>query len=422
MASRDTRIVLPALRGHMGDWIYYSALIPMGELSSRVKYAHELRARDERKMSDFIQRALETTSRVKQIASYLESDERFFSSLVLAMYGGDPGWLDISLKEKSEEARAVSKYVRGWGVDSLGFLEMTGKEKIFALDGQHRLAGIKEAIKSNANLADELVSVLFVGHKNSISGNTRTRRLFTTLNKTAVKVQKKDIIALDEDDVMAIITRKLVETNDWFSPPKISLAASTNVPKNDHTAFTTIVSLYDTLKILFSKGLGHRNDTLRFNRPTDKQLEVYENYAMAFFDCLRESFPVLQAYFDTPLTDIKDKALRSESGGHILFRPIGLEVIADTYCMLQRRRGLDHDEISGLFSKLPVDLLEEPYCGLLWNPRKQSIISKSKSVVKRVIGYTLGSGTADTNLLDDYRRVLEGVDDASERDLPPKII
>ena len=58
MAKADERMILPALRGRMGDWVYYSALIPMGELSKRVKYAHELRKRDERAMSDFIQRAL----------------------------------------------------------------------------------------------------------------------------------------------------------------------------------------------------------------------------------------------------------------------------------------------------------------------------------------------------------------------------
>lgn len=33
----------------------------------------------------------------------------------------------------------------------------------------------------------------------------RTHRLFTTLNKSAKPVAKADIIALDEDDTMAII-------------------------------------------------------------------------------------------------------------------------------------------------------------------------------------------------------------------------
>jgi len=275
MVTKREPMVLPALRGAMGDWAYYATLMPMSEIAVRVNYAHDLRQHDERVMSNFIQRALDETSRVKQIAEYLETPEHFFNSLVLAMYGGDPGWLDISLKEKSKEARAVSEYMKGWGVNSLGFLELTGKEKIFALDGQHRLAGIKSAIKKNAELSEELVSVIVVGHKNTKAGNIRTRRLFTTLNKTAVKVRKRDIIALDEDDVMAILARKFVETHQWFRPPKISLTSSINMPVSDFTSLTTIVNLYDVMKLLFSRGMGYRNDTLRFNRPSDAQLATY---------------------------------------------------------------------------------------------------------------------------------------------------
>lgn len=420
MAKDEDTMVLPALRGRMGDWVYYSALIPMAELSKRVKYAHELRPPDERAMSDFIQRALETTIRVRQIAKYLETEERFFNSLVLAMYGGHPSWLDISLKEKSEEARAVSEYVRGWGVDSMGFLELTGKEKIFALDGQHRLAGIKEAVRKNEELASELVSIIFVVHENTKAGNIRARRLFTTLNKTAVKVRKKDIIALDEDDVMAILTRKLVEGHGWFRVPKISLASSTNIPKADSTAFTTIVSLYDTLKLLFSRGMGYRNEILRFNRPSDKQLEAYEDYAMGFFQCLHDSFPEVGDYFDAEIQEIKGNALRDPQGGHLLFRPIGLEIIADNYCTLRRSKGLNNWEICRLFAELPVSLSEEPYCGLLWNPRKQAIISKSKTVAKRIVSYMLGSEVNESSLISDYRRALEGIEGADRRNLPAR--
>ena len=44
----------------------------------------------------------------------------------------------------------------------------------------------------------------------------RTRRLFTTLNRYAKPVKKSEIIALDEDDIIAIITRELVEKYPLF--------------------------------------------------------------------------------------------------------------------------------------------------------------------------------------------------------------
>ncbi len=64
MVKSDNKMVLPALRGHMGDWVYYSALMSMGELAQRVRYAHELRPRNDHEMSKFIQRALENARKL----------------------------------------------------------------------------------------------------------------------------------------------------------------------------------------------------------------------------------------------------------------------------------------------------------------------------------------------------------------------
>ena len=53
------------------------------------------------------------------------------------------------------------------------------------MDGQHRLAGIKRAIRGRMTDSEDEVSVIFLGHKNTTDGLEATRRLFTTLNKTA---------------------------------------------------------------------------------------------------------------------------------------------------------------------------------------------------------------------------------------------
>jgi DNA sulfur modification protein DndB len=71
---------------------------------------------------------------------------------------------------------------------------------MFAIDGQHRLAGMKEAVVSQPALGADEVSLVLVAHQTSKSGLERTRRLFTTLNKTARPVGKGEIIALDEND------------------------------------------------------------------------------------------------------------------------------------------------------------------------------------------------------------------------------
>ena len=188
MTKKKVGLVLPAIRGIMGDWVYYSCLIDLRELSIRVRYAEEVHKNQH--LSDMIQRQLKT-DRSKQIAEYLRNQpERFFNSLVVATYGGQPNWhalSDIRNKYNSNELRDLSEET----VESVGFLTLQGDENLFALDGQHRLAGIKEAVKQGLepNQNDD-VSVIFVAHIETDNGLERTRRLFTTLNKTAKPVTK----------------------------------------------------------------------------------------------------------------------------------------------------------------------------------------------------------------------------------------
>src|ERR1051326_322008 len=85
-------LILPALRGFFGDWVYYSCLMRLGDVARLVSYADELHK--SRRLSRWIQRSL-VQSRGQDIAKYLRTQpQRFFNSLVLAVYGGDPGWYE----------------------------------------------------------------------------------------------------------------------------------------------------------------------------------------------------------------------------------------------------------------------------------------------------------------------------------------
>ena len=222
-------IVLPALRGMMGDWVYYCCLMDLPTLAARVDYANVLHKSEQ--LSDMIQRQL-NKRRSKQIAEYLtKQPDRLFNALVIATYDGQPNWhalTNVQNKGSSDELRHLSDRT----MLSVGFLTLRGDEKFFALDGQHRLSGIKRAIQeaTSSGLPDE-VPVMFVAHKNTQMGLRRTRRLFTTLNKTARPVSKFDIIALDEDDVMALTVRWLIDENpEMFGGDRIAFVASSNMP------------------------------------------------------------------------------------------------------------------------------------------------------------------------------------------------
>ena len=381
-------LALPALRGNIGNWIYYSCLMPLSELANRVRYAEEIHT--DEALSQLIQRSLEGP-RAKHIAGYLKNTpERFFNSLVLATYGGSPDWLEVGNFKTDLKNDPLEKVHEG-SRDALGFLSLSGKERIFAIDGQHRLAGIKKAIEDGSDFSNEQVPVILVGHKKDVTGMQRTRRLFTTLNKTAVPVRKNDIIALDEDDVMAIIARRLVETNPSFQDPKIAVIGSQNIPIGNTIALTTISSLYDILKLLFMFKLGQKTDRgLRFNRPSDERLEQYYQFSIKYFDALADAFKPVGELLKTSSPATVTSKYRGNFGGHLLFRPMGLDLVTRLAIQVAKTKEIDLTEAVKIISSIPTDLSSAPYQHVIWDSNRRTINTKGKIIARDILQYICG--------------------------------
>ena len=404
--SGNKNLTLPALRGVMGSWVYYSCLVNLEEIARRVRFADEVHK--SKQLSEMIQRKLQST-RSAQIANYIKSQpERFFNSLVVATYGGKPDWHAIqSIKTKSEtsDLKNVSEEV----LESVGFLTFRGDEELFALDGQHRLAGIKKAVADGLpeDHMDE-VSVIFVAHKVSAQGLARTRRLFTTLNKTAKPVSKGDIIALDEDDVMAICVRKLIEETDFFAEKKIAFVASNNMPTSNTESITTIGNLYDVLAVLFSESetnLRKKKADLQRARPPDDLLNNYFELAEKYVHLLAENFSEIRDFLKAPDPSLVVKKNRGSHGGKVTFRPIGLDILTRVVARLTKKHSLE-DAVK-LTSKLPRDLTVLPYYGLMWSPTSKTISNTNNVTLREVLMYMVGaSKLSESTLLARYRKAL----------------
>jgi DNA sulfur modification protein DndB len=417
MATTSKRSFYPALRGLFGDWVYFSCLMTMEEVANRLSFAEEIHKSEE--LSQWIQRQLKGP-RSKEIAGYLvREDQRFFNSLVVAIYGGDPAWhgfthfkamaKDIEIEEVPDDVEA-----------SLGFLSFTGDEKMFAIDGQHRLAGMREALKTNPALGSDEVSLVLVAHKNTKAGMERTRRLFTTLNKTARPVGKGEIIALDENDVMAISTRYLVENNLYFGGERIRFVQSDNLPV-DEKELTTIGNLYDVLKVVFtSQGKVKRAQELQTIRPESDVLKEYFKLADDFFDGLAGHFPPLKRYFSAKPDQLAKvmSTFRHRTGGHVLFRPVGLRVFAEIVAVLVRG-GLDQDQALAECAKLPTELSKAPYRDVIWLPNG-TMRAGGSAVCRRLLLYMLNRETRPQDLKKRLAKRLGLSED--EVTLPDKVV
>ena len=406
----------------MGDWVYYPTLMKLKDIAERVKIAEEIY--QSKILSEMVQREIKR-KRGKEIKDYLlKQEQRFFNSLIVAIHEGDPSWHEITrLKSNNQlDSEDIPEDV----VAGIGILSLNGEEELFTLDGQHRLIGIKEAVAEAPHLGEDELSIIFIAHRTDLDGMERIRRLFTTLNKNAVRVSKGEMIALDEDGTMAITVRRLVTENPMFMEDRILNNVTDNVPKSNQTCLTTIGNLYDLLSILFTKvyviskkkRLADRKNELTKVRQSDHILDEHYQNACDYFKRLTDSFLPLQEFVDTSDNSTVVKKYRHPEGGSVLFRPIGLQILTEIIAELVEKYPLS--KCFKMISKLPTDLTQTPYNGVIWHPKQKRMI-KGKTLVKNLLLYMLNHFSDDIDKLHaDYAKAI-GIE-REEVKLPKKVL
>lgn len=394
MSTNLSRLFLPALRAKMGDWIYYIAFINMKEIASRVSVVDDIHT--SASLKDLLQRML--TNNSKRIAEYLLGQEqRFFNAVVIGSYGGSPNWHDLSVRGR-DGIDDVPDHPEG----SIGFLELSGDETLFAVDGQHRVQGIKEAVVQDKSLEEEEVCAIFVKgvtanerDKDPV-GFERTRRLFSTLNRYAKPVNKRDIIALDEDDVIAVITRRLLEEYPLLRN-KVDTGLKNSIKPDDHTNLTTIATLYDTMDIVLRDRKKGWNDYKRW-RPPEKEVNALYSQAVQYWDGLSGQFPPLTELRESSAEEKVAGKYRGSHGGHLLFRPVGLLLITRVAVDLRSSMGLSDNSALECIGRTPTELSEYPWTGLLWdNANKRMITAKeNQNIARRLLFNALGGDLSKT--------------------------
>ena len=386
--KKTNELIIPALKARMGDWIYYVTFLRMDQIADQIQIAQKIHS--SKVLKDMIQRQI--TNRAGQISDYLlKQPQRFFNSLIVGVYGGSPDWYELKVgPNRHPDVPELPPELDG----VLGILRLDGTQTFFAIDGQHRVEGIKQALKKDNELKKEEVSVIFVAHRNDSTGMERTRRLFTTLNRYAKPVSKSEIVALDEDDIIAITTRELVEKYPLFQE-KISLSKTKAIAVTDDKSFTTIVTLYDVLEVLFrEKGRGWT--AFKRHRPEDHTIAEFSGNSAHFWDRMVVHFPPLKEVLAGQPDENIAGRYRHRAGGHLLFRPVGLLIIANVVRQA-KDAGLDEREAIKRISEVSMELTDEPWVGLLWDKINQRMISGTilQKVAKQILFYTIGGNLAD---------------------------
>lgn len=410
------KLYLPSLKGDFDDWTYYPCLMKLKDVADRIGFADDIYK--SKILSEMVQRTLKEKWGGEIKEYLLNQKQRFFNSLIVAVYEGEPSWYEISDLEGSGKVDASE--IPDDVIASIGILHLSGDERLFTLDGQHRLMGIKEALETNAVLGKEELAVIFIAHRTDEAGMERSRRLFTTLNKNAKRVSTSDIIALDEDDTMAIIVRRLIEEYPMFQEERLSSNPTPNLPKGNFKSLTTMINLYDMLLILFTKVYGKTTkQKLTEKRLSDSDLQGYYENACDYFVHLTNTFKPLQEFMeagnDYPAVTSK---YRTVSGGKMFFRPIGLRILTEIVSTLSLK--YDISTCMTKISALPQELTDEPLSGVIWHPARSTINNRGKTLARNVLLYMLNEYVGNKDELHDYYAKTLGVDQ-HKINLPQKI-
>lgn len=399
------QLILPSLKGKFGNWIYFIATMKLADVAikARVSTVAEIEELYPKNINDVLQRDLDS-KRINKISEYIQNqEERFLSSLIVAICKGNPVWSEIRIEDNFEIKRKEIEseklqYARG----RLGFLTLNGDEQMFVLDGQHRLKGIREAYKKSSELVgnDDVILTIVV-HESEFK--EKTRRLFTVLNRYAEKPKKAELIIMEEDDAAAILTRRLLLTHPIFKKENsISKGKGSAISPTDTKSFTTILCLYDISKELIEfKKLYPRAGMIK--RFSDEKLnELYKSKILPFWSYFFTSFPEIEKFIDGKITD--QKFLRNKkNGGSLLLRPEGQLLIAMVYKHFELLGKTRFENFKKMLPMVNFQLSNPLLKYVFWTGEKMN--PKNKILKRKLFLFLLGDNIDLKTLKKDYEHI-----------------
>ena len=278
------------------------------------------------------------------------------------------------------------------------------------------MAGICAALSERPQLAYEQVPAIFIAHRNDAAGIKRTRKLFSTLNRRAKPVGQNENIALDEDDVCAIITRELVQEVPLCMGENIVNNLGKQIPKTNETAITSLITLYQCVEVIVKHHLaaqgikGKKYSEYKLYRPKDEDIQSIISYVFSIFDAFVSQTDTIKEYLGEENIATKARRFRNSNGGNLLFRPIALtEYFEAALTIVERDEAESFKTVFSKLSCVEMNIAKNPWIGLIWDGEKM-INRVSKKLIKNLLVYMarsdLLSATEKKTLVQDYARSL----------------
>lgn len=425
-----------AQRAKLGSTVYYIAKMPVEELVNSVGLAIELPEWKDMTPDEKMQREPDINRVVNEICPYfIEDQDRFFGSLIVDIYSG---FENMKFDPISKYVKDDITFAYDVSMQDAGFLSLPGKERLIALDGQHRLLAMKLCLKGNSaisavmlgnkkmtsqmlaleahpELADEEVSVIFVEHRD----NMKIRKIFNKVNKYARQTGRGQNIITADDDVYATIARKLF--SDGGVLEKVGKNELVNWKSNTLSQrskqLTTVSALY-TIAETLSKDKGWSAKVM----PSDEdEIEEAFDENTEFWTELLNGMDVYQEYLD--LTH-KDKPISNLRDQNLLMKPVTHMALAHVAYFAKKHSAAWGDVVAKL-NKVNWSMDNSVWFNILVIPAKKKKVITGKESIRAagmVISYMVMSDKMSVAEVEEVKEIISNATNAQSNDLPEKVI
>lgn len=410
-----------AIKGKLGSTEYFVITMKAGEVVSNIRIPKDIDGWDDLGIEQRYQREINDIRVKNFIAPYLANDkDRFFGSLLVTMQNSD----EIVFEPLTDVATKLPVAYKT-PASGAGFLTLTGAEVMFPIDGQHRLRALKYAIDgkdssgkdipnlhASSDLAQEDVVVIL------FKFNTETsRKIFTKVNKYAKPTTKAQNLITDDDDVVAVITRKIANELDARM-----VNFKNNTLNNRSIEFTTLATLYECVGSIIDALHGKVDRT---TRPEKKKENLYYQSAVDNFTALVENIE----HFKTILThtseegDERRKELRVQI---LLAKPIAQLCLVKAFMQIKKSgktedgRNPSSDEIFKGLNSINWSVEETAWQKILMNGQKVMAGKGTINLATNFIVYFSGFMPRDgqVSLLNQYKDAFLEKDQSGIKSLP----
>ena len=407
--------ILPAIRGKFGHWEYYQVTMKAADVVSKLTLPKNIPGFENQNLEDRFQRELNDTRASGVMAQYLQQNEhRFYGSIIVTVMECD----DMKFDSITDNLKGLgTAYNRA--TTNIGFLNMSGKEMLVPIDGQHRYASLRAAItgknmsgkdvkglKTMPELGSDDISIVLIPHD-----NMHTRQIFNKINRYAKPVSKADNIFTSDDDGCAVVTRQMADY-DELNLMNSRLVSTRQTFKTSDPEFMTVSTLYDSNKdILDANDLG-------FKATNVSDAQDIEQYRTHIYEVWKELFKGIEIW-KTALNDPLDEDGGDERRGELRnvlvhMKPFGQRVLLKAYLMMlygsnpypDRRTGkvMKTKEVINRLNKIDWKLSNPYFQGVITKSGERIESGKDNLVLgAKLICHLCGASVNDPEFREKYK-------------------